>query len=1048
MSKRGGKARSRGGSTSQGPNASARSVAPAAWPVQPSYVGKGNSRRTAQRTPAAIDASMRRSGMDNSTAMGPGRPLNPAQGYSQPPRSTDYPTSVNISTNTRQSWGLPSFETLRALIKTYDVARICINHKIDELRSMELMFLPAEGERRDVKDAIAAARAVMEFPDRDLPYHSWLSKWLENAFKFDAAPLYKRRNRYGDIMGLESLDGTTVMPYIDENGRRPHAPDPAYFQLVRGQVWNWYTHQDIDYHMFRPQEDSPFGTAPMETILLTANTDIRFQWHFLQMFTEGSVPAGFIEVPPDLTSPAQVAEWQDYWDAMVMGDQSILHRLIAVPHGTNVTNTKPEAFDPTFPEYLMMRACAAHGVVPHDVGLIHDVNRSTGETQTDIQFRVNTLPWVFWVEGILTRYLRRDIGLPVQVKLNTGRDKEDRLADAQAWKIYIETGMASSDEGRTEILGLPVDNERPTPRFFNNSRLGPIPLLSIESVAGRTDPETHGPAAGQPALDRPYVGPIGVIPETGTADSKAALAATDTHQAAARQQLDAVETAQAAPGPVIKSAADGELAAFGRYVKTRTGYGRWRDFQFTAAIGDVQAHRLNDAGRLAVRKGAGEIAVAGLAVRASDTGRVLLLQRGPDDDDPAACTWEFPGGHVEDGETPAGAAAREWQEETGCLLPADLLGTHLTGAPSWIANDMYQGFVLDVPNEQIIDLGDRRCVSNPDDPDGDQVEAIAWWDPAQLPGNPAVRTELLNSLDDVMASLLPRGDELDSELAKAGGLPKAPRSAKDWPGWDRDIATAAHYSARLRRDLTAGIDTDRLATEWLASRPVAKAKAPVPGQDDASRFLQGRGTLAGVTSIFDTVYPDMATEGYVIGSRAATALLGGGPVDWGAWTPGDPQAANLVLGADGAGAGLAELLDSAGVTIKSLGQGRFDDLARALALSLDRGDSAATLARDLRDILDNAAWADTVAITEIARAVSAASMDTYRANGIEMVSWLTAEDGRVCPSCDENEDVGAIPIGDAFPSGDSAPPGHGRCRCCPLPEGPSTLGSDLIAEGG
>ena len=42
--------------------------------------------------------------------------------------------------------------------------------------------------------------------------------------------------------------------------------------------------------------------------------------------------------------------------------------------------------------------------------------------------------------------------------------------------------------GRSELLGLPVDNERPTPRFFNNTRLGPIPLLAIEGVSGKTDP--------------------------------------------------------------------------------------------------------------------------------------------------------------------------------------------------------------------------------------------------------------------------------------------------------------------------------------------------------------------------------------------------------------------------------------------------------------------------------------------------------------------------------------------------------------------------------
>ena len=57
-----------------------------------------------------------------------------------------------------------------------------------------------------------------------------------------------------------------------------------------------------------------------------------------------------------------------------------------------------------------------------------------------------------------------------------------------------------------------------------------------------------------------------------------------------------------------------------------------RNFKFAAA-GPVQAHNLNDGGRLAVRKAAGEIAVAGLAVLAADTGRVLMLQRAVDPED-------------------------------------------------------------------------------------------------------------------------------------------------------------------------------------------------------------------------------------------------------------------------------------------------------------------------------------------------------------------------------------------------------------------------------
>jgi SPP1 gp7 family putative phage head morphogenesis protein len=1045
-------------------------------------LGKG-SMRTAPRTPSAIETSMSRAGMDSTAAMGPGRPLNPYQGYSQPPRAMDYPVGVNISTRTRASWGLPSFETIRAIVKAYDVARMCVNHKIDELRSMELMFLPAEGERGDVADAIAAARAVMEFPDRELPYDVWLSKWLENAFKFDAAPLYKRRNRDGDVIGLESLDGTTIMPYIDEHGRRPTAPDPAYYQLIHGQPWNWYSHQDITYCMFRPQEDAPFGTAPMESLLLTANTDIRFQWHFLQMFTEGSIPGGFVEVPPDISSPDQVAEWQDYWDATVMGDQAKLHQLLAVPAGTRVTGTKPEAFDSAFPEYLMMRTCAGHGVIPQDLGLIKDVNRANGETQTDIQFRVNTLPWVNWVQGHLTRYLQRDIGLPVQVKLNTGRDKEDRLADAQAWKIYIESGMASADEGRSEVLGLPVDNERPTPRFFNNTRLGPIPLLAIEGVSGKTDPETHGPAPDQPALDMPYVGPVGVVPQAGTADAAESLSATDAYQVSERNQMLAEQGHAPMPAPVTKAAATAELAAFRKYADNRLARGRWRDFEFRELNDPIAAHRLNDGGRAAVRKAVGSPVAAGLAVRARDTGRVLMLQRGLDEEDPASGTWEFPGGHIEDGESPLAAAVREWSEEVGILLAVG------DPAGQWASrDDVYRGFVVDVPDESCVPIfSGRDSVTNPDDPDGDAVQAIAWWDPEQLPGNPAVRDELGCSIEQLLDALdvtyaregdtgtCPCGTPVvfdpdngwahgdgsfghdDGEtVAEKMGLPvialrkagragpkgqapdQGPESVKDWPGWSRDLQLARIYADRIREALTGCVDTAALAGRWLAANPIRKAADGGDGGPIAAAqaWLDQNGVRGAIAHAFQDALTGAYAEAYALGGRSAQAMVDGVAPDWGAWMPGDPQAADLILGADGLGDGLRRMLSAQDIQIKSLGSGRFDDLAQAIALSLENGDSVDTLARDLRDILDDASRARMVATTEIARAVAAASFDTYRANGIAYADWLDAEDGRVCAICEDNAANGPYLLAQ-FPE----IPGHPRCRCAPGPVVDASAGS-------
>lgn len=142
---------------------------------------------------------------------------------------------------------------------------------------------------------------------------------------------------------------------------------------------------------------------------------------------------------------------------------------------------------------------------------------------------------------------------------------------------------------------------------------------------------------------------------------------------------------------------------------------------------------------------------AGLAVVAADTGRVLMLQRAHDPDDDAGGMWEFPGGRLEPGEDPLTAARREWAEETGCTVPK---GQHRGGWTSGV----YQGFVWQVPDETCVPIhGDRDAVTNPDDPDRDQLEAIAWWDPDHLTAdNPAVRAELAAAIGQVKRALAAR----------------------------------------------------------------------------------------------------------------------------------------------------------------------------------------------------------------------------------------------------------------------------------------------------
>jgi len=153
---------------------------------------------------------------------------------------------------------------------------------------------------------------------------------------------------------------------------------------------------------------------------------------------------------------------------------------------------------------------------------------------------------------------------------------------------------------------------------------------------------------------------------------------------------------------------------------------------------------LEDWDKTRAKQSAKEVTHAGLALMAKDTGRVLTLQRALSDQDSAGGKFEFPGGKVEEGESPLEGAIREWKEETGSQLPSGQV------ADSWLSNGMYQGHVYVVPSEDVLQIngspGDRQ-VLNPDDPDQDNIEVVLWMHPKDLKDHPSTRKEVKTGTD-------------------------------------------------------------------------------------------------------------------------------------------------------------------------------------------------------------------------------------------------------------------------------------------------------------
>lgn len=143
--------------------------------------------------------------------------------------------------------------------------------------------------------------------------------------------------------------------------------------------------------------------------------------------------------------------------------------------------------------------------------------------------------------------------------------------------------------------------------------------------------------------------------------------------------------------------------------------------------------------------------------------------------------------------------------------------------------------------------------------------------------------------------------------------------------------------------------------------------------------------------------------------------------DWDTWNPGNEAAAMLVDPPNG----LKELMAQNGVTIKGLSDTNIDRIGTALAIGLDQGLTVTDTAKAVNYVVANPARALVIARTETARALVQSNLATYRDAQVESVEWLVADP---CKICAQNGGV-VVPLGEAFPSGDTEPPAHPNCVC-------------------
>ncbi len=383
-----------------------------------------------------------------------------------PPRRRSMATTYNLVPSPRRDVaGLAAFDALRAMCRRHVLASLCIRVRTQQVATMTGAVVAKSKRNQSAEQSTCdEVMRLLAHPDGATPLSSWLAMLVRDALEIDAPTVYCRRRRDGDVAGWDVIDGATIKPILDDYGRIV-----AYQQTLQGVALATYLGRRVDpgeelivgefgpgeirYQPLNPSTHSPYGRPPMEDLLELAQLYLRKLNYDLAHFTEGNIPAALGIFDGSTLSVEQVAEFEDYFNARVVGDVARGAKIHFVPFPIKVERLAQLStggqYESAFEERNVKIVCAHYGVTPSEIGFTADVNRATAEAQENVTYRVGIRPLLQWLKAmVLDPIIQDDLGLRHLEWLWNYGESEDREMIARVHALDIEHGVITPQESR------------------------------------------------------------------------------------------------------------------------------------------------------------------------------------------------------------------------------------------------------------------------------------------------------------------------------------------------------------------------------------------------------------------------------------------------------------------------------------------------------------------------------------------------------------------------------------------------------------------------
>jgi SPP1 gp7 family putative phage head morphogenesis protein len=409
---------------------------------------------------------------------GPGNPLIPMAPEEVKGRQWDYPVAGNINFQPRAG-ELVGFPKLKALADNCNTVRIVIEGQKDKLEALEWAIKPREKKGAKAEDAGAAEiQKQLEYPDGRLDWSQWLRALLEQVFVIDALSIYRQKTLGGDPFAFELLDGATIKVLLDQSGRRPLSPAPAYQQVLKGIPAVNYTREELLYYPQNVRADKAYGYSRVEQIIDTVETSIQRLKHQKAFFTHGNLSDGFFEAPAG-TTPDQVRQVEAHWNALLgQGTVESRRQNLFLPGGFKWNAIGAPPLQDTFDEWLIRLICFTFSTSPQPFLKQAGLGHGGQETQHEAAEAAGLLNLMSYVRRVMNRLIKEDFQRP-DLEFSWVEDREfEPKEKAEIEDKRLRNGSLTLDEVRDRNGEDPLpDGSGKEPMVYTAT--GPVLLKDV-----------------------------------------------------------------------------------------------------------------------------------------------------------------------------------------------------------------------------------------------------------------------------------------------------------------------------------------------------------------------------------------------------------------------------------------------------------------------------------------------------------------------------------------------------------------------------------------